>query len=229
MIVKIMSALGILLSANSYSHVAPVDQYGGHQEGASYHCHRSECGTAYMNTQKSVTHTYRGIQTSAMGQGKTNKMWLGGWQSDNHQCSNPRHLFLKKTSESNTTYLSSNECRVKTGRWLDFSTGEVYHRPGQVVISHIIPLSYAKENAVDNWSKEIEKKFLNDEDNMIVLGAKTNILRLNQSISDWQPRNNLCKYSAAWESLSDRYNIILKDADHDALRSIYLMKCADKY
>lgn len=136
------------------------------------------------------------------------------WEDMNNNCRNTRHEVLAAQSIINVEFTSDKKCKVKSGRWIDYYSGEVFEDPRKLQIDHIIPLSWANSHGGENWSHYKKKLFANDPENLIAVSGHENQSKGNKGPDEWLPPNKKyqCEYVVKWNYLLVKYQLIHDDS-----------------
>jgi len=138
------------------------------------------------------------------------RSYFGNWQDFDGDCQNTRHELLQKLSTSTYT-LTTNTCRVLTGRWLDPYTNKVFTRSEDVDIDHLVPLSYAWKHGAFRWSQEKLTEFANDERNLFAVQSSINREKSDSGPLIWLPPNVefRCEYILKFKRILLLYELSL--------------------
>ena len=154
------------------------------------------------------------------------RSYFGNWQDFDGDCQNTRHELLQKLSTSTYT-LTTNTCRVLTGRWLDPYTNKVFTRSEDVDIDHLVPLSYAWKHGAFRWSQEKLTEFANDERNLFAVQSSVNRAKSDSGPLKWLPPNiNFrCEYILRFKRIMKIYDLKMTAAEADGARELQRQYC----
>jgi hypothetical protein len=82
-------------------------------------------------------------------------------------------------SQLGVTFTNSDQCTVRTGRWLDPYLGKVITMASDLDVDHVIPLAYAHVNGAAAWSRTKKQTFAMDEANLLLVDDGENVPREN--------------------------------------------------
>lgn len=222
-----LSCLLGLLFVNSpvSAHPGPLDQNGGHYDGASYHCHMSNC-------EQPDTFSRTGRDSFFFDADSRDKFFnLADWPYDEDfdgDCQNTRNEILVATSTATTRFTNPRNCEVRTGEWLDEYTGKTFTVAAQIDVDHIIPLRYAHRQGGDQWPAQKKLAFANDPMNLLLV-ERREIQRKNaRGPSRYLPREEYrCDYVRQWLALAEKYDLSLANADKNRITAM-LRECGEE-
>ncbi len=140
------------------------------------------------------------------------KDWHNGWKDPDGNCLDLRHELLKRYNRGKLV-LSNNGCRVKSGEWRDYYTGEVYYDPQELEIDHRVALKEAHISGGYAWSTELRYAFSKDESNLVVTARAVNREKGSSDPVNWLPAINLCRYLQAWLATKEKWELNLDSAE----------------
>ena len=108
-------------------------------------------------------------------------------------------------------------CTVKSGKWLDFYTGETLTLATQIEIDHVVPIKHAHDLGGHSWSSARKKEFYNDRDNLVISSKKTNASKGANDITVWQPikKDRACAQAKRWILIKERYRLPISKTERD--------------
>lgn len=203
----------------SLAHGGRLDTNGCHHQASDslYHCHQGELsGLEFENIEQALRH-----QTNYLTDEDKiyrRQEYLTSWPDDDGDCQNLRNEFLITQSLAAVTFVSSDKCTVKTGKWLDPYTGEYLYKASDLDLDHVIPLSYAHRHGGRNWTREEKKAFASDESNLLLVEDNANQAKGDKGPSEFMPRGAFqCRYAEIWNFVSEKYKVILSLPDQELL------------
>lgn len=130
------------------------------------------------------------------------------WTDSDGDCMNTRHELLEELSTGNMTY-SDNGCYVKTGRWNDPYTGNVYTVSRNMDVDHMVPLAWAHYRGGHSWDAETRRRFANDRVNLFAVQASANRSKGADGPLDWMPPDEgfHCQYVTRFERIVRMYDL----------------------
>ncbi len=150
------------------------------------------------------------------------------WTDIDLDCQNTRAEFLISKSLIPVTFKKGKKCTVKSGKWIDFFTGEELYEAADIDIDHVIPLKYAWEIGASQWAREKRKVFANDFENLIVTNLKYNRQKQDKTILEWLPSKKefACQYLKKWIFVKKKYELPLSSKEEEY---IHFSKCDFKF
>lgn len=88
-------------------------------------------------------------------------------------------LLLKNGTNTVVNNKSKAHCKVISGVWHSFYSGQEITDPKQIEIDHVLPFDWFYDNVVDK-SPENMLKIYNDEDNLVIATAHENEEKSNK-------------------------------------------------
>jgi hypothetical protein len=130
------------------------------------------------------------------------------WIDEDHDCQNARHELLQELSTGRVT-LSSSGCTVKSGRWNDPYTGNIYTNSTEIDIDHKVPLAWAHAHGADKWNKATRRKFANDKVNLFAVQASANRQKGAKGPLEWLPPSQAfqCSYVTRFHRIVLTYKL----------------------
>lgn len=105
-----------------------------------------------------------------------------------------------------------------SGEWICPYTGATITSPSDLVIDHIVPLSYAYEHGGDDWSAEEKELFANDLDNLLAVSIKGKKEKDSKGLAKYSPYTSYrCQYTKNVISILHKYNLDITEAHHKTL------------
>jgi hypothetical protein len=148
------------------------------------------------------------------------KEW-GQWQDFDHDCQNTRQEILVKESLVPVTF-ARNTCTVKTGKWMDFYTGEFFFNAPEVEIDHVVPVKLAHDLGGFAWDKTRKREFYNDTDNLVITSKRNNAQKSANDITVWQPakKDRACAQAKRWVKIKQRYHLPISPTETEYLKML---------
>lgn len=150
-----------------------------------------------------------------------------GWQSDLDGCSTREQILMRDLQQ--VTMRSDRKCKVATGtldpdpytgKRIAFSSVD---DPQAIQIDHIVPLKRAWEMGAWKWDSNERVAFANDPANLVAADGPQNNSKSDKGPARWMvPKNPsyTCEYAARYVTVTEKYELTMEQADHDALRKV---------
>ena len=154
--------------------------------------------------------------------------WGSGWSDADRNCMNARHEVLKDES-INAAQLSSNRCKVISGRWYAAFTGTWVTDPSSLDIDHFVPIANAHASGGWAWSSVTKRNYYNDlsdPKHLIAVTASANRSKGSRGPESWKPTDSSywCVYAHTWATIKTRWELTVSSAELSAITSM-LNKC----
>ncbi len=151
---------------------------------------------------------------------------FGGWADADDDCLNTRHERLAARS-LNTVGTSSGGCRIVTGHWEDFYTGDIVAVSSELDIDHIVPLRWAWERGASHWEREKRRQFANDPANLLPVDASANRSKGAAGPLEWLPPDEsfACEYVLRFSRVSDLYELEIPAEESTRLAQLTSAQC----
>lgn len=220
----ILGLTGAILNTTAAAHPGPLDENGGHYDGASYHCHMSAC-------EQPDTFT-RGTRDSFFFDPDSRSKYfnIADWpyQEDfDGDCQITRTEILVATSRAAVRFTNPRNCEARTGEWLDEYTGKVFTVAAQIDLDHIIPLQYAHNIGGDVWPPGKKVAFANDPANLLMTERSELRRKGSKGPSQYLPREEYrCDYARQWLTIAEKYELRLANRDKNRL-TVLLRECGE--
>jgi hypothetical protein len=153
-------------------------------------------------------------------------------------CWDTREAVLYRDAEQGSTVLldkngaitsdKGSACSIKSGKWIDPYSGNVFTNPSDLDVDHLVPLSYTAQHGGQEWSAQKKQDYANsltDEGHLLAVSASENRSKGDNGPSEYKPKTNLCQYGMDWVSVTKTWNISVTQADKDSIASM-LSTCA---
>ena len=151
------------------------------------------------------------------------------WPYEAEGCMNTKDLFLKKSSlfsKIKNSMKNGKICHIKTGRWVDYFTGETIDNAKDVIVAPVIPLKHIKKLGI-KWGRQKTYDYVHDSEIFITLkkGGKgvelfnKNILSLKE-LPDLEPYR--CEIIGMWLDAKTRWSISFKTGEKQKLGKLAL-------
>lgn len=222
----LVAVLGLMsVSTPVLSHPGPLDENGGHYDGASYHCHMSAC-------DEPDTFTRGGGRDSFFFDPESRDKFFNAadWPYDEDfdgDCQNTRNEILAVTSRAPVRYTNPRNCEARTGEWFDEYTGELFTVAAQLELDHIIPLRYAHNVGGDAWPPGKKVAFANDPMNLILTERREANRKNERGPSRYLPREEYrCDYVRQWQAIAEKYELRLATQDSNRI-TVILRDCGE--
>ncbi len=152
------------------------------------------------------------------------KQWKH-WTDADGDCQDTRQEVLIEESEISVTFKSSEDCKVKSGRWTDPYTGDVFTDPGKLDVDHMVPLQNAQRSGGWQWTKQRREEYANDLDHpehLIAVTASENRSKGAQGPETWKPSSSTyhCQYARDWEAIKQRWGLEMSTAEAEAVEAM---------
>jgi len=145
----------------------------------------------------------------------------GDWQDYDGDCQNTRAEVLIARSLSPVEFTRSDNCYVKSGKWIDYYTNTVYTNAGDLDIDHVLPTRQHYETIGQYQSKAKRVEFYNDTENTVITRLGFNRSKSDKDLSEFitrVPRENRCKYIVKYSGISVKYDITLDNSDNEIIK-----------
>jgi hypothetical protein len=113
-------------------------------------------------------------------------------------------------------------CYVKRGRWRDPYTGNLYYRPSDIDIDHMVPLAEAWRAGAKRWSSAKRERFANNRGEVLAVEDNANASKGDREPEAWKPPRKAywCTYSKKWINIKHRWNLTATRAEKRTLRDM---------
>lgn len=118
---------------------------------------------------------------------------FGNWSDSDRDCQNTRQEVLIRDSTVKVT-LSTDGCRVVTGRWVDPYDGSTTTDPSRVDVDHVLALEEAHSRGAAAWNRAKKREFYNNFGNLRAVGARSNRAKGSRGPAEWLPAKDVCPY-----------------------------------
>ena len=146
------------------------------------------------------------------------------WIDADGDCQKTRDEILIAESEIAVT-LSDDGCKVVEGRWTGPFTGEVFTKPDDVDVDHMVPLKNAHRSGGWLWSKQKRKEYANDmshPEHLIVVKDNANQSKGARGPGKWKPplESYWCQYAKDWEAIKQHWGLNMVVAEAEAVQEM---------
>lgn len=133
------------------------------------------------------------------------------WSDADGNCRDTRQEVLVAESLAPPT-MSSDGCKVVSGRWYDPFTGATFTDPGELDVDHRVPLSEAHRSGAHRWDAERRAAYANDlshPDTLIAVDKSANRSKGDGDPLSWMPPDYgyWCPYAARWRATKQRWEL----------------------
>lgn len=113
-------------------------------------------------------------------------------------------------------------CYVKRGRWRDPYTGNLYYRPSDIDIDHMVPLAEAWRTGAKRWSAAKRERFANHRRAVLAVEDNANASKGDREPEEWKPprKRYWCTYAKKWINVKHRWKLTATRAEKRALRNM---------
>lgn len=131
----------------------------------------------------------------------------GNWKDFDRNCYNTRAEVLIRDNYGKL--VRGKNCVVKSGRWLDFYTGQTITSAASIDIDHVVSVKEAHDAGGWAWPREKKSEFYNDPDNLVVTHNSTNRRKGANSFLNWMPADKIraCGYAIRWMKIKRKYDL----------------------
>jgi hypothetical protein len=216
------------------AHGGGLDANGCHHDRklANYHCHHGPlAGLTYgskAEAEKALASQKQGNGEPVQDQGQEvstgvvsvtapsgpvavpydRKLYVH-WIDADRDCQDTRQEVLIAESVV-PVQLDAKGCRVVSGQWNDFYTGEMFTDPAKLDIDHLVPLAESHRSGADRWDATKRRGYANDldfEHTLIAVSAAVNRAKGDKDPAEWMPPNEEfhCAYIEAWVAVKVRW------------------------
>ena len=144
----------------------------------------------------------------------------GGWQDYDGDCQDTRAEVLISRSLSQVEFSRSDNCYVKTGKWIDYYTGKTYTNAKDVQIDHLISLKQHYEAIGSTLTHAQRVEYANNPAHLVIANSTLNMSKSDKDLSEFIFRvtpQNKCKYIKDYKKIADANNITLDKSDNEAI------------
>ncbi|UHQ55454.1 GmrSD restriction endonuclease domain-containing protein [Microbulbifer sp. YPW16] len=113
--------------------------------------------------------------------------WLPRWSDSDRDCQDTRHELLLRYSLAPVTFTRADQCRVKTGLWLDPYTGNFFTLASDLDVEHIVPLKWAHDHGGAGWDRARKRQFAEDPENLWLVDDGRNQSKGHRGPDQWMP------------------------------------------
>lgn len=127
--------------------------------------------------------------------------------------------------------LSDDGCRVLSGKWRDWYSGEIYEGPSRGLdIDHVLAFHHAWGLGLSEKPYDVQLRYYNDMDGLVAVTASENRSKSDQSLCTWRPTvpTALCEVGLVTLRQAAKYGLDLPDCERSAA-IIMLQTCPVKW
>lgn len=143
---------------------------------------------------------------------------FGNWADDNGDCQNTRHEVLIRDAVYFT--LDETDCKVISGLWIDFYTGEYIYSPLDIDIDHVVPLKEIWDSGGSLMTSEQLRYIANYMDNLVVTTSSLNRSKGSREPHEWRfnPRIlDKCRFINKWFNFKLEFSLTFDQTELDFL------------
>lgn len=120
--------------------------------------------------------------------------------------------------------------KVLAGRWNDPYTDNLFTKPSDLDIDHLVPLGEAHKSGGCHWSSTKKKNYANDlvhEEELIAVSKKANRAKGQKDPAKWLPENEKyqCEYVSNWILIKKRWGLWIDEKEKKAIETVINTKC----
>lgn len=144
---------------------------------------------------------------------------FGDWSDIDRDCINTRHEILIRDAIHFT--MDERGCKVVSGMWRDYYTGEILIDVSEIDIDHIVPLKEIWDSGAIYWTTRELKEIFNDESNLVVTHRSINRSKGSDEPHEWDYYTrivNPCRFIEKWFAFKINYNLYF---DEEEINFIY--------
>lgn len=151
--------------------------------------------------------------------------WMPGnaWADADGDCQDGRQEILISQSQSKPV-LTTDNCSVISGLWIDPYTEETTTDPADVEIDHLVALKEAHDSGGAFWPPAKKKAFAQDftSGNLFVVMTKTNRSKGDRDPGEWLPSNkgHACWYVRQWTEVKRRWGLSMDQTEAKSIRHL---------
>lgn len=124
------------------------------------------------------------------------------WIDEDNDCQDTRAEALIRSSTT-PAVLTSSDCSVISGTWVDPYTGDTFTNPGDLDVDHMVPLENVHLSGGWNWTRERQREYANnlvDSDHLLVVKDSENQSKGGKGPDEYMPPDSSfhCEYVASW-------------------------------
>lgn len=229
----------LLIASISQAHSGGVKKTGplagchNDRRSKSFHCHTKSPfnGRSWGSEEEALREVTNGRTDKSVdlrpnrSQIYDRKTWNYGIDEDG-DCQDTRAEILIRDSMVSSKFKDYRECRVVSGKWQDFYTGELGTVASDFQIDHVVPLKHAHDIGGASWSSQKKRAFANDPLNLVVTLAITNRTKGANDFVNWQPptRARTCEYAKRWFAVKAKYDLRVTETEIENRKAL---KCAE--
>ncbi len=231
-----ITIISLFLPTALFGHGGRTDSLGCHHDrkNGGYHCHSGPLSGQSFGSKEEALCSLEGSSTelginisspwSLSGAAPYHRDLYGGWIDADGDCQNTRQEVLIAESLV-PAKLENVGCRVISGKWLDFYTGQTFTNPSDLDIDHFIPLAEAHRSGSDGWLPERRRNFANDlsyPGSLVAVSASVNRSKGDRDPSGWLPPNVefICEYTRNWVNTKGYWGLKMDDAERIKIDSV---------
>jgi hypothetical protein len=144
----------------------------------------------------------------------------GEWIDIDGDCQNTRAEALITRSLSPIEFTRSDNCYVKSGKWIDYYTDIIYTNAKDIQIDHIISLKQHYEAIGSTLTHKQRVEYANEPTHLVITKSSLNMSKSAKDLSEFitrVPQQNKCKYIRDVKRISDASNITLDNSDNEII------------
>ena len=141
---------------------------------------------------------------------------------DKDGCDTRREVLIE---ESRTPVTVGSGCSITGGSWYSAFDGTETMDPSKFDVDHMVPLKEAWDSGAWEWDPERRQAFANDmsiPESLIAVSASSNRSKGARDPAEWlPPRQEFhCQYVDAWIEVKKLWNLLMDQAEHDAIAEV---------
>jgi len=144
------------------------------------------------------------------------------WLDVDDDCQSARHEVLIAESTTLVTFTGPDECKVKSGLWVDPYSGQTMSLASETSIDHVVSLANAHHSGAWQWPQAVKQAFGSDVDDPAVLAVSATAVNSSKGSNapdEWMPQTAeaRCAYAIAWIRIKARWQLGVTGLERAAL------------
>ncbi len=172
----------------------------------------------------------RRLTTRAERNGNYDRSKFADWyDADGDGCDTREEVLI---AESLRRVRKGPGCDIRRGRWFSKYDGQVFTRPGNLDIDHMVPLAEAWGSGAKAWNARTRDRYANDLGyafSLIAVSASSNRSKSDRDPSEWLPPRERfrCEYVKQYTAVKFRWHLKVNKAEKLSLRR-EIRQCGDR-